>query len=162
MIKKSLLFVVLLLVSTLSLMALEVGVIYNGNLHGSNDSFLGLTARSRFGIAGLELSLLPKVSPDFDMTSYRIIVAPSIGWGTPELSIFGSVSPHLEINKGKLDFDVAKWNIGVGSTFMIAENIISFFEFFAEFDLSGNTELESITSATMLSIGVTYKFDFGF
>ncbi len=159
--KKALIFL-LLVTSSITFLSLEVGIVYNGNLHGSSDSFIGLTARSRFGITGLELAVMPKIGPEFDMTSYRFIIAPSIGWGTPELSIYGAVSPHLEINKGKLDFDIAKWNFGVGSTFMIAENVISFFEFFAEFDFSGKTELESITSATMLSFGVTYKFDFGF
>ena len=142
--------------------ALQTGIIFNGDLQGDNNSYIGFVARSQFGLGGLELAVMPKVGPDVDFTSYRFIVSPSIGWGTPELRIFAGITPHIEINSGKFEFSPTKWGIGAGSTFAVARNVIGFFEFFAIFDLAGNNLTEGFAENTILSIGITYNFDLGF
>ena len=157
---------ILIMFSTVG-MALQTGIIFNGDLQGENKSFLGFTARSVFGLGGLELAAMPKVGPDgFDGTSYRIIVSPSIGWGRPELRIYGALAPHLDIDSGELDFDPAKWSFGAGSSFAVAKNVIGFFEFFVEFDFAGNNdtaeEETGFADNTLLSVGITYNFDVGF
>ena len=79
--------------------ALQTGIIFNGDLQGDNNSYIGFVARSQFGLGGLELAVMPKVGPEADFTSYRFIISPSIGWGTPELRIFAGITPHIEITK---------------------------------------------------------------
>ncbi|HPF16385.1 MAG TPA: hypothetical protein P5107_04960 [Thermotogota bacterium] len=142
--------------------ALQTGIIFNGDLEGDNNSYIGFVARSQFGLGGLEIAVMPKVGPEVDFTSYRFIVSPSIGWGTPELRIFAGITPHIEINDGKFEFAPTKWGIGAGSTFAVARNVIGFFEFFAVFDLSGNNVTAGFAENTILSIGITYNFDVGF
>jgi len=142
--------------------ALQTGIIFNGDLQGDNNSYIGFVARSQFGLGGLELAVMPKVGPEADFTSYRFIISPSIGWGTPELRIFAGITPHIEINEGKFDFDPTKWGIGAGSTFAVARNIIGFFEFFAVFGFTGTEGIEGFAENTMLSVGITYNFDVGF
>src|SRR6056297_2864642 len=142
--------------------ALQTGIIFNGDLQSDNNSYIGFVARSQFGLGGLEIAVMPKIGPDVDFSSYRFIISPSIGWGTPELRIFAGITPHIEINEGKFDFDPTKWGIGAGSTFAVARNVIGFFEFFAMFSFTGNKEIEGFAENTMLSVGITYNFDVGF
>lgn len=144
-----------------NLFGLQLGVIFNGDLQEGDKTYVGLTARTIQGLFGLEISVMPKLGPQFDISSYRFIISPSIGWGTPELRIFGAVAPHFEINEGNFDFSPTKWNFGVGSTFMFMQDIIGFFEFFVEFDFL-NQNSEKLSSGTMLNLGVTYNLDFIF
>jgi len=153
-------FLIVLLVPVV--FGLQTGIIFNGDLQSDNNSYIGFVVRSQFGLGGLEIAAMPKVGPEADFTSYRFIVSPSIGWGTPELRIFAGITPHLEINEGKFDFNPTKWGVGAGSTFAVAKNVIGFFEFFAVFDLAGNDETEGFAENTMLSVGITYNFDVGF
>ncbi|HOO33228.1 MAG TPA: hypothetical protein PK466_12510 [Thermotogota bacterium] len=160
--KKILFSVVFLLLVAQSIFALQAGLIFNGDMQGDNNSYVGFVARSNFGLGGLEIAAMPKVGPDVDFTSYRFVLSPSIGWGSPELRVFAGIMPHIEINEGQFDVSPTLWGIGAGSTFAIAENIIGFFEFFAEFDITGQTEVEGFAANTMLNVGITYNFDFGF
>jgi len=160
--KKILITLILMVLLGPVVFGLQTGIIINGDLQSDNNSYIGFVARSQFGLGGLELAVMPKVGPEVDFTSYRFIVSPSIGWGTPELRIFAGITPHIEINEGKFDFNPTKWGIGAGSTFAVARNVIGFFEFFAVFDLSGNSETEGFAENTMLSVGITYNFDVGF
>src|SRR6056297_2492797 len=154
--KKILITLILMVLLGPVVFGLQTGIIINGDLQSDNNSYIGFVARSQFGLGGLELAVMPKIGPEFDFTSYRFIISPSIGWGTPELRIFAGITPHIEINKGQFELSPTMWGIGAGSTFAVAENIIGFFEFFAEFDLSGQTEVEGFASNTMLSVGITY------
>jgi len=154
-------FILIFLFAGAALFALQLGIIYNGNMNDQH-SFVGISARSQVGIVGLELAALPQITPDFDFSSWRFLISPSIGWGTPELRIFGAVAPHFDLVKGELDFDISKWRFGAGSTFMFAPNVIGFFEFFVEFDFARESEAESLSSGTLLSVGVSYNFDLGF
>jgi len=160
-VKKLLFMVIFILVSSLCAFGLQIGVVFNGDLQEGENTYVGLTARTIQGLFGLEISAMPKLGPTFDLTSYKFIVSPSIGWGTPELRIFGAIAPHLEINEGNIDFNLTQWSFGVGSTFMFLQDIIGFFEFFVEFDFV-NQDSEKLSSGTMLNVGVTYNLDFIF
>ncbi len=160
---KKIVITVILIVTLLPItFALQAGIIFNGDLQSDNNSYIGFVARSQFGFGGLEIAAMPKVGPEVDFTSYRFIVSPSIGWGTPELRIFAGITPHIEINEGKFEFSPTKWGIGAGSTFAVARNVIGFFEFFAVFDFAENSQTEGFTENTILSVGITYNFDVGF
>jgi len=174
--KKTLLIFIVLITLALQIYAFEIGVVYGGDMHGSNNSFVGISTRSRWffvgggdgsllnqsAFVGLEISAMPKIGPQFDMSSWRFIVAPSIGVGIPDLSIFASISPHIELVSGKLEFEPQKWGFGAGSTFVVMQDVLCFYEMFVEFDFSGKNDLESLTSSTSLNIGVSYNFDIGF
>jgi hypothetical protein len=147
----------------LSAFSLQVGIIMSGDLQGATPcTYLGATVRSTWGLAGLELAVMPQILPSLDFTSYRFIVSPSIGWGTPELRIFAGIAPHFMLKEGQFDFDIAKWNIGAGASFMFARNIIGFFEFFLEFDVTNFGNTENLTEGSFINVGVTYNFDLGF
>src|SRR6056297_4280393 len=152
--KKLLITVILIVLLVPLTFALQTGIIFNGDLQSDNNSYIGFVARSQFGLGGLEIAAMPKVGPDVDFSSYRFIISPSIGWGTPELRIFAGITPHIEINEGKCYFNPTKWGVGAGSTFAVARNVIGFFEFFAVFDLAGNSETEGFAENTMLSVGI--------
>jgi hypothetical protein len=81
--KKLILTAAILFLIMQSLFALQIGAIFNGDMQGDNNSYLGFVARSTFGLGGLEIAVMPKIGPTVDFTSYRFIVSPSIGWGTP-------------------------------------------------------------------------------
>jgi hypothetical protein len=153
---------ILILIFLPVIFGLQTGIIFNGDLQSDNNSYIGFVARSQFGLGGLEIAAMPKIGPEVDFSSYRFIISPSIGWGTPELRIFAGITPHIEINEGKFDFSPTKWGVGAGSTFAVARNVIGFFEFFAVFDLAGSSETEGFSENTMLSVGITYNFDVGF
>lgn len=143
--------------------SLQVGMMFNGDLQGATPStYLGVTVRSVYGLVGLELGVMPQILPNFDFTTYRFIVSPSIGWGTPELRIFGAIAPHIMLKEGKFDFNLAQWNIGAGASFMFAKNIIGFFEFFLGFDFMNGGSIGELTTGSFISVGVTYNFDVGF
>ncbi len=161
--KKYAILGILMLVLSFSAFALQVGISFNGDLQDATPcTYLGATVRSTWGLAGLELTVMPQILPELDFTSYRFIVSPSIGWGTPELRIFAGVSPHLMLRKGQLDFDIAKWNIGAGASFMFAKNILCFFEFFVGFDFRNYEQLDQLTTGSFITVGVTYNFNVGF
>jgi hypothetical protein len=153
---KKILMMSLLFSFALSIMGLHVGVALNGNMQ-DGESYFGVVARNFFGIGGLELGIMPKLDePLFDFTSYRIIVSPSLGWGTPELRAYVAVMPYLQINQGNFDFDVAKWNVGAGANFMVAPNVYGFFEFFVGMDFN---QEGFFSGNSYLTVGFCYRFN---
>ena len=153
--KKYVILGVILLVLPLSTFALQVGIAFSGDLQDATPcTYLGATVRSSWGLAGLELSVMPQILPELDFTSYRFIISPSIGWGTPELRIFAGIAPHLMLKKGQFDFDIAKWNIGAGASFMFAKNVICFFDFFVGFDFRNYEQIDKLTTGSLSLIHI--------
>ena len=108
--KKFFLTTAVLFILVQSLFALQAGLIFNGDMQGDNNSYVGFIARSNFGLGGLEIARDAESGTDVDFTSYRFIISPSIGWGTPELRIFAGITPHIEINEGQ--FEVSPTPVG--------------------------------------------------
>lgn len=154
---KKIVLVVSLMALAVSSFGIQFGIALNGNMQ-DGESYVGIVARDFFGMGGLGLGIMPKLENGIDFTSYRIVVSPSLGWGTPELRAYVAMMPHLEIHQGTFDFDVTKWKVGGGANFMVAPHFYGFFEFFVGMDFQHEG---FFPGSSYLTVGVCYKIDFG-